>query len=153
MKKTIITYGTFDMFHVGHLNLLKKIHSIAENVIVGVSTDEFNLEKGKRVMIPFENRVSIVQSIKYVDRVIPECSWDQKHEDIRKFNVDVFAIGDDWKGKFDHLADLCEVIYLPRTENVSTTEIKKSLRNFLSISQEDLRQAFEVLEILKNDLE
>lgn len=153
MAKTIITYGTFDMFHIGHLNLLRRLSEMADNVVVAVSTDEFNLGKGKKTLIPYEQRAAIVESIKYVDKVIPEESWEQKLSDVKQYNVDIFAIGDDWKGKFDFLEKLCDVVYLERTGNISTSELKKSLTRFLSIPHKDLIQAFEVLEMLRRDLE
>ena len=123
--KTVITYGTFDMFHIGHLKLIQKLKKLGDKLIIAVSTDEFNELKGKKTIIPFDQRAEIVENIKGVDLVIPEKSWEQKIEDIKKYNVDIFAIGDDWKGKFDFLKDYCEVIYLPRTESISTTEIKQ----------------------------
>ncbi|WP_309637034.1 glycerol-3-phosphate cytidylyltransferase [Halomonas mongoliensis] len=153
VMKTVITYGTFDMFHVGHLNLLRRLSEMGDRLIVAVSTDEFNKGKGKKTLIPYDQRSQIVESIKYVDMVVPEESWEQKLTDVKKYNVDVFAIGEDWKGKFDFLEDLCEVVYLPRTKNISTTDLKKSLKRFLSIPHEDLIQAFEVLELLRRDLE
>ncbi|WP_445011794.1 adenylyltransferase/cytidyltransferase family protein [Vreelandella stevensii] len=153
MAKTIITYGTFDMFHVGHLNLLKRLSEMADNVIVAVSTDEFNLGKGKKTLIPYEQRAAIVESIKYVSKVIPEESWEQKLSDVKKYKVDIFAIGNDWEGKFDFLSELCEVVYLDRTKNISTTDLKKSLTRFLSIPHKDLMKAFEALEMLRRDLE
>lgn len=150
---TVITYGTFDMFHIGHLNLINRLSKLGNRLIVAVSTDEFNREKGKKNLIPFEQRASIVRSIKNVDLVIPEESWSQKRRDIIQYGVDVFAIGDDWQGQFDSLSDICQVIYLERTKDISTTELKKSLKNFLSIPHEDLLKAFEVLQLLKQDLE
>ena len=153
MKKTIITYGTFDMFHIGHLKLLERLSKMAGRVIVAVSTDAFNEQKGKKVLIPYEQRAAIVQAIEYVDLVIAEEHWEQKSADIEKYNVDIFAMGDDWQGKFDFLQPLCEVVYLDRTQDVSTTSLKKSLTNFLSISKEDLTNAFEVLEMLRRDME
>src|SRR5690554_1122461 len=152
MSKTIITYGTFDMFHIGHLKLLRRLSEMGDKVIVAVSTDEFNELKGKKTLIPYDQRAAIVEAIDCVDLVIPEESWEQKLSDVKTYDVDVFAIGEDWKGKFDFLEDLCEVIYLPRTRNISTTELKRSLKRFLSISQDDLRKAFEVLELLRRDL-
>jgi len=152
-KKRIITYGTFDMFHIGHLKLLQRLKDMAEELIVAISTDEFNLGKGKKVMIPYEQRAEIVANIKCVDRVIPEESWEQKVKDIKKYNVDIFAIGDDWKGEFDFLKEHCEVVYLERTKNISTTQLKKSLRNFMSIPKEDIINAFEIIEALKKDFE
>lgn len=121
---TIITYGTFDLFHIGHLKLLKRIKLMCNNLIVAVSTNEFNLLKGKKCIIPFEERASIVEGLKYVTKVIPENNWEQKIEDIKKYKVDAFVMGDDWVGKFDYLKEYCDVIYLPRTEGISTTQIK-----------------------------
>ena len=152
-QKTIITYGTFDMFHIGHLNLLKRLKSMADTVIVAVSTDEFNLGKGKKTLIPFEQRIEIVKAIKYVDLAIPEVSWDQKIQDIEEYKVDIFAIGKDWEGKFDFLNEYCQVHYLQRTKVISTTEIKRSIKSLLSIPHEDLIRAFDVLEILKKELQ
>ena len=152
-EKTIITYGTFDMFHIGHLRLLQRLKSLGGKLIVAVSTDEFNREKGKRAMIPYEQRADIVANIKCVDQIIPEKNWEQKIEDIQKYNVDIFAIGNDWKGKFDFLKEHCEVIYLERTKDISTTELKKLLTNFASIPKEDIINAFEVIETLKKDFE
>ncbi len=153
MKKTIITYGTFDMFHIGHLRLLQRLKDMADELIVAVSTDEFNRGKGKKVMIPYEQRAEIVANIKCVDKVIPEESWEQKVDDIKKYNVDIFAIGDDWRGEFDFLKEHCEVVYLERTKDISTTQLKKSLANFMSIPKEDILNAFEVIELLKKDFE
>lgn len=135
-EKIVLTYGTFDMFHIGHLNLLNRLKSLGDKLIVAVSTDEFNSIKGKKTLIPFEQRALIVQNIKCVDIVIAEENWEQKIDDIKKYNVDIFAMGDDWQGKFDFLKDYCEVIYLPRTQNISTTELKKELNKYLGISDE-----------------
>ncbi|WP_366930744.1 adenylyltransferase/cytidyltransferase family protein [Marinospirillum sp.] len=151
--KTILTYGTFDMFHIGHLRLLERLSAMADRVIVGVSTDEFNLQKGKKTLIPYDQRAEIVAAISHVDLVIPEVSWDQKIHDVQINNVDIFAMGNDWEGKFDFLKDHCEVVYLERTRNISTTELKRSLKSFLSIPHEDLLKAFEVLDMLRQDLE
>jgi len=150
--KTIITYGTFDMFHIGHLKLLKRLKKKADRLIVAISTDEFNEIKGKKVLIPYKQRAKIVKSIKYVDKVISEKNWEQKVQDIKKYNVNIFAIGDDWKGEFDFLKEYCDVIYLNRTKNISTTKLKKSLSTFCTIPKNDLIQAIEALEILKKDL-
>jgi len=152
MGKTVITYGTFDMFHIGHLKLLQRLQQLGDKLIVAVSTDEFNKLKGKKTLIPYEHRAEIIRNIKGVDLVIPETSWEQKIEDIKKYNVDIFAIGDDWKGKFDYLREYCEVLYLPRTHGISTTQLKKSLTKFLSIPKEDIINALEILEQLKKDL-
>ena len=121
MGKTVITYGTFDLFHIGHLKLLQRLKELGDRLIVAVSTDEFNQLKGKKTIIPYNQRAEIVKNIKCVDMVIPEYNWEQKINDIKKYDVDIFAIGNDWKGKFDYLNDICNVIYLPRTETVSTT--------------------------------
>ncbi|WP_068547290.1 glycerol-3-phosphate cytidylyltransferase [Thalassotalea crassostreae] len=153
MTKKIITYGTFDMFHIGHLNLLKRIYEFGDELIVGVSTDEFNATKGKKSLIPFEQRAQIVEAIQYVSKVIPEQSWEQKKHDIIDLNIDIFVIGDDWKGKFDHLEDICRVIYLPRTEGVSTSLLKSSLNSIRNISKQDLINAFDILDRLRKDLE
>lgn len=152
-KKVIITYGTFDMFHIGHLKLLQRLKKYADKLIVAVSTDEFNSIKGKKTMIPFEQRSEIIQNIKCVDLVIPEENWEQKVIDIKKYNIDIFAIGDDWKGEFDFLKEHCDVLYLERTADISTTKLKKSLGNFLSIPKEDIINAFEIIEALKRDFE
>ena len=135
-EKIVLTYGTFDMFHIGHLNLLNRLKNLGSKLIVAVSTDEFNSIKGKKTLIPFEQRALIVQNIKCVDMVISEENWEQKIDDIKKYNVDIFAMGEDWQGKFDFLKDYCEVIYLPRTQNISTTELKKELNKYLGISDE-----------------
>lgn len=128
--KTVITYGTFDLFHVGHLNLLRRAKELGDYLIVAVSSDRFNWEeKQKKCEIPDKDRMAIVEAIKYVDKVIPEDSWEQKIEDVKKYNVDVFVMGDDWKGKFDFLTDYCEVVYLPRTEGISSTQLKEDLKS------------------------
>lgn len=132
-NKTIITYGTFDMFHIGHLKLLQRLKSMGDKLIVAVSTDEFNQTKGKKTLIPYEQRVEIVRNIKCVDEAIAEENWEQKVNDVQKYNVDVFAIGDDWEGKFDFLKEYCEVVYLSRTQNISTTQLKLELNKFLDI--------------------
>lgn len=127
--KTIITYGTFDILHVGHINLLKRARALGDRLVVGLSSDEFNQGKHKSSLLNFENRKMVLESIRYVDEVFVENTWEQKPDDIRKFQAAVFVMGDDWAGKFDFLADLCDVVYLPRTSEISTTEIKESLRD------------------------
>lgn len=127
MKK-VITYGTFDLFHVGHLNLLRRAKELGDYLIVAVSSDAFNALKGKKAYHPIEDRVKILEAIEYVDEVIIEESWNQKIDDVLSNNVDVFVMGDDWKGEFDYLKDYCEVVYLPRTKGISTTKIKKDLK-------------------------
>lgn len=125
---TCITYGTFDLFHIGHLKLLERIKAMCSNLIVAVSTDEFNKLKGKTCVIPYEQRAAIVGGLKFVDKVIPENNWEQKIDDIKKYNVDCFIMGNDWEGKFDFLKDYCEVFYLTRTEGISTTDLKQRLK-------------------------
>ena len=127
--KRVITYGTFDLLHYGHINLLRRAKSLGDYLIVGLSTDEFNnTKKNKESYFDYENRKSLLDAVKYVDFVIPEKTWEQKVSDIQKYNIDVFVIGDDWKGKFDYLEDFgIEVVYLPRTKEISTTKIKKDL--------------------------
>lgn len=125
--KRVITYGTFDLLHYGHINLLKRAKEQGDYLIVAVSTNEFNEIKGKKCYFSYEERKKLVEAIRYVDLVIPENSWEQKVEDIRDYRVDTFVIGDDWKGKFDILNDFCEVVYLDRTPEISTTKIKNEL--------------------------
>ena len=128
MMKTILTYGTFDLLHYGHIQLLKRAKALGDYLIVALSTDDFNaLSKGKHAYHSFEERKLMLESIRYVDLVIPEDSWEQKRDDVIKYHADVMVIGDDWKGKFDFLNDLCEVVYLPRTQGISTTKIKNDL--------------------------
>lgn len=126
MKK-VITYGTFDLLHWGHIRLLQRARSLGDYLIVATSTDEFNALKHKEAYHSFEHRKYILESIRYVDEVIPEYSWDQKIKDVKKYNIDTFVMGDDWKGQFDFLKDYCEVIYLPRTDGISTSKIKHDL--------------------------
>lgn len=128
MKK-VITYGTFDLLHYGHVNLLERAKSLGHYLIVVLSSDEFNWnEKNKKCYFSYKERKRLLESIRYVDLVIPETSWDQKIDDIKEFKVDTFVIGDDWKGKFDYLSEYCEVVYLPRTPEISTTQIKNDLQ-------------------------
>lgn len=150
--KTVLTYGTFDLFHIGHLNILKRLKAQGDRLIVGVSTDEFNAIKGKRPIVPFDQRIEIVRSIRFVDEAIPEESWEQKREDIRKYGVDVFGIGEDWKGKFDDLEDEVEVIYLPRTTGVSTTEMKRVLSEFDERHVESLKNTLDTLSQIVKEL-
>lgn len=128
MKRTVLTYGTFDLFHVGHVNILRRARMLGDKLIVGVSTDEFNRKKGKKSIITFEDRCLILESCKYVDEIVPENSWDQKIGDIFNYNVDIFVMGDDWAGKFDYLSRYCKVSYLSRTDGISSSMIKDSLR-------------------------
>jgi glycerol-3-phosphate cytidylyltransferase len=127
--KKVITYGTFDLLHYGHVNLLQRAKALGDYLIVAISTDEFNWnEKQKKCYFSYEERKRLVEAVRYVDLVIPEESWDQKVNDVKEFKVDTFVIGDDWTGKFDFLKDYCEVVYLPRTPEISTTQIKKELK-------------------------
>jgi len=130
MPKIVITYGTFDLFHFGHLRLLRKAKSLGDILIVALSTEEFNKTKGKISVIPFVERKEILEGLKCVDKVVQENCWEQKKSDIEKYKIDVLAMGDDWTGAFDYLQPLCEVVYLARTKNVSTSSIKKRIRNF-----------------------
>ena len=147
INKTVITYGTFDLFHVGHLKLLQKAGKLGEKLIVAISTDEFNELKGKHSIIKFEDRKLIVENIKGVDLVIIENSWEQKIQDIINYKVDVFVMGDDWEGKFDFLKEYCEVIYLKRTKNISTSDLKKSYKY---VSNIDLKKFNDALMLLQN---
>lgn len=125
--KRVLTYGTYDLMHYGHIRLLKRAKKQGDYLIVAVSTDEFNDIKGKKAYHDYETRKKMLEAIRYVDLVIPENGWDQKLEDVKEYKVDVFCMGDDWKGKFDHLKDECEVVYLERTEGISTSKIKNDL--------------------------
>lgn len=127
MKK-VITYGTFDLLHYGHINLLRRAKELGDYLIVALSTDEFNWnEKQKKCYFSYEQRKKLLEAIRYVDLVIPEENWEQKISDVKEFRVDTFVMGDDWKGKFDFLKDYCDVVYLERTPEISTTQIKKDL--------------------------
>lgn len=126
--KRIITYGTFDLLHYGHINLLRRARQLGDYLIVGLSTDEFNLiEKNKRCVQTYQERKLILEAIRFVDKVIPELCWEQKENDIVQYNVDVFCMGSDWTGKFDNLKSLCEVVYFERTHGISTTERKEEI--------------------------
>ncbi|WP_087974061.1 glycerol-3-phosphate cytidylyltransferase [Oceanobacillus rekensis] len=127
--KTIITYGTFDLIHAGHIHLLRRAKEMGDYLIVGISTDEFNKLKNKEAYHSFEDRKLILEAIRYVDHVIPEYSWNQKISDVKEYHADLFVMGDDWKGHFDFLKEYCKVIYLPRTEGISTTSIKNHMNN------------------------
>jgi glycerol-3-phosphate cytidylyltransferase len=151
-KKRILTYGTFDLFHIGHLNLLKRLRSLGDELYVGISSDEFNQQKGKTSLIPYEHRAEIVSSIIYVDKVFKEESREQKIHDIQKYDIAIFAMGSDWKNKFDFLNEYCVVKYLERTEGISSTSLRNTLNIFSSINKEEILNAFKVLEKLKEDL-
>jgi len=124
MSKVVITFGTFDVFHVGHLRILQRAKALGDRLVVGISTDQLNYKKkGKFPVYSEKERMEIVSAIKYVDEVFPEESLEEKSEYIRYFNADFLVMGDDWRGKFDEFTDICEVKYFKRTRSVSTTEI------------------------------
>ncbi|MBQ8439733.1 MAG: glycerol-3-phosphate cytidylyltransferase [Clostridia bacterium] len=127
--KRILTYGTFDLLHYGHINLLRRAKELGDYLVVGLSTDDFNAQKGKKSYFSYEQRKLLLESIRYVDLVIPEENWEQKRNDIHEYHIDTFVMGDDWKGKFDFLEEEgAKVIYLERTPEVSTTQIKSELK-------------------------
>ena len=130
MRK-VITYGTFDLLHYGHINLLRRARELGDYLVVALSTDEFNWnEKRKKCYFPYAERKLMLEAIRYVDEVIPEENWEQKNTDVVKHGCSVFVMGDDWKGKFDFLKEEgCEVVYLPRTPEISSTQIKNDLGN------------------------
>ena len=127
--KRVLTYGTFDLLHYGHIRLLKRAKELGDYLVVAVSTDEFNEIKGKKAYHNYETRKEMLEAVRYVDLVIPENNWEQKIEDVKDYKIDVVVMGSDWAGsdKFDYLKDYCEVVYLDRTEGVSTTKIKQEL--------------------------
>lgn len=127
MKK-VLTYGTFDLIHWGHISILSRAKALGDHLTVGLSTDDFNQTKNKEAYYSFQNRKIILESIRFVDKVIPENTWHQKKIDVIKNDVDIFVMGDDWKGEFDFLKPYCQVIYLPRTPEISTSLIKESLK-------------------------
>jgi glycerol-3-phosphate cytidylyltransferase len=127
--KRVITYGTFDLIHYGHINLLKRAKEQGDYLIVALSEDEFNEKcKNKKCYFNYEERKQHLEAIRYVDLVIPEASWEQKAEDIKLYHIDVFVMGSDWEGKFDYLNEYCKVVYFPRTVEISTTQIKNDLK-------------------------
>lgn len=123
----ILTYGTFDLFHYGHMNLLMRAKQLGDYLIVALSTDEFNRVKGKESIMNYAQRKEMLENLRCVDLVIPETDWDQKINDVQTYQVDIFVMGDDWEGEFDFLKDYCKVIYLPRTEVVSSTMLKEAV--------------------------
>ena len=150
--KTVLTYGTFDLFHIGHVRLLKRLRSLGDRLVVGLSTDSFNELKGKKVIIPFEHRREILLSCQYVDDVFEENTWEQKRDDIVRERADIFAIGDDWAGKFDDLEDIVQVLYLPRTKDISTTELKSVLRTITDEKLKEIQHVTSHLIELTNNL-
>ena len=147
--RRILTYGTFDLLHYGHINILKRAKALGDYLIVGLSTDEFNAIKNKKAYHNYETRKQMLEAIRYVDLVIPENNWEQKVMDIQKYEADVLVMGDDWAGsdKFNYLQDYCEVTFLPRTPGVSTTKIKQELHlnepkvNVTSLPEEKYKRA------------
>lgn len=127
--KTVLTYGTFDLLHYGHLEILRRASLLGDKLIVGISTDEFNKLKGKTCVLPYEKRKELLESLDYVDKVIPEDNWEQKASDVQENDVDIFVMGSDWEGKFDELKEYCKVIYFPRTQGISTTKLKSILKD------------------------
>ena len=128
MPCNVLTYGTFDLLHKGHINLIKRAKSLGDNLIVGLSTDEFNREKHKKSYFTFSQRKELLSTIDDINLIIPENSWNQKIKDIQQYQIDILVMGSDWTGKFDYLKDYCDVIYLPRTEYISTTDIKEEIK-------------------------
>lgn len=128
--KRIITYGTFDLLHYGHINLLERAKKMGDYLIVALSTNEFNEIKNKKCFFSYEERKRLLEAIRYVDLVIPEENWEQKASDIKLYQVDALVMGNDWEGKFDNLKNLCDVVYLERTPEISTSKIKKELKIF-----------------------
>lgn len=127
MSKRVLTYGTFDYLHIGHINILKRAKLLGDYLVVGLSTEAFNRKKHKQSHSSYQERKEILEAIRYVDLVIPEDDWEQKVDDVKKHDIDIFVMGDDWSGEFDFLKAYCEVVYLPRTENISSTIVKHGL--------------------------
>lgn len=136
--KTVITYGTFDLLHYGHIEILRRAKELAEGgkLIVAVSSDEFNALKGKKAHMPYEKRKELVEAVRYADEVIPEENWEQKKNDIQDHNVDIFVMGDDWRGKFDELKEFCDVQYFPRTPSISSTALRKIIAELEEIEED-----------------
>ena len=134
--KRVITYGTYDLLHYGHINLLKRARALGDYLVVAISTDEFNKNMKNKICVQtYEERKTILESLRFVDLVIPEENWEQKIEDIKLYKIDIFCMGSDWEGKFDFLKDQCKVIYLPRTEGISTTQRKGQVIQMFSTNK------------------
>jgi len=127
--KRILTYGTFDLLHFGHIEILRRAKSLGDYLVVAVSTDEFNAIKNKKAYHDYATRKKMLEAVRYVDLVIPEKDWGQKRDDVKRYEIDTVVMGSDWEGNenFEKLKDICEVVYLPRTDNISTTKIKQDL--------------------------
>jgi glycerol-3-phosphate cytidylyltransferase len=149
MQQRVITYGTFDLFHIGHLRLLERLKDLGDFLIVAVSSDEFNQLKGKTAIFPFEARARIVRALKCVDEVIAETCWEQKVDDIGRHGIDIFGMGSDWRGKFDFLNEFCRVVYLDRTEGISSSEVKDTIRLSSTIQHPTLDER--ALEAFRNE--
>lgn len=126
--RRVITYGTFDTMHHGHIRLLRRARALGDYLIVALSTDEFNATKGKRAAFGYEERKEDLEALRFVDLVIPEQNWEQKIQDVKDYHVDIFAMGDDWRGEFDFLKPHCEVVYFPRTPAISSTQIRAAMK-------------------------
>ena len=150
---TVITYGTFDLFHVGHIAILERSRDLGDKLFVGVSSDEFNAIKGKQAFFSYADRSRIVSAMKCVDGVFPEDHWSQKRADIQKYGADILVMGDDWQGKFDDLSDLCKVEYLPRTTGISTTHIRTTLSRINPEMIDNLKGALDSLNQVIKSLE
>ena len=134
--KRVITYGTFDLLHYGHINLLKRAKKLGDYLIVALSTDEFNLQKNKKCYFSYEKRKMFLEAIRYVDLVIPETCWEQKKTDMHEYHIDTFVMGNDWEGKFDFLKEEgVNVVYLSRTPEISTTKIKRDIKQRYKIKK------------------
>ncbi len=154
-KKIVLTYGTFDLLHIGHIKLLQRAKALGDYLVVGVSTDEFNNVKGKKSVYSFAERTDIIKSISYVDEVIPESAWDQKAEDIRKHNVNILVMGDDWTGKFDFLSTVkndLQIVYLSRTQDISTTNLKTAISKIKVEKIAELKTAIQRIEKMLDNL-
>lgn len=145
--KTIITYGTYDLFHIGHVRLLQRARQLGDRLVVGVSSDEFNTLKGKKSIMPYQDRAEIVGALSCVDETFPEHNWEQKAQDIVRHQASVLVMGDDWTGKFDHFKSLCEVVYLPRTAGISSSEVKATLS---ALKDDKIQELHEALSVLQN---
>lgn len=149
---TVLTYGTFDLLHIGHVKLLQRAAQLGDRLIVGISSDEFNALKGKRSLFPYEHRAEIVAAISCVYEVFPEDSWEQKKVDIKRFNADLLVMGQDWQGEFDEMQEFCKVTYLPRTEGISTTELKSALSTLRGDKVAELRRALDAVQAVVEQL-